>query len=766
MSDFLNYLTGLAPEGETALIVLQKPTLRDGAIQYHADGAPKATFPAFLPNHHRKDGEAWYVNTGSYILDRLAARVSAKRENVEFVLFMMLDDVGTKSKVSPLPPTWVMETSEGSFQWGYAFKEQPTKGAFSSAIKAIAAAGYTDPGAINPVRNCRLPGSINLKKGRNNFAARLVEFYPGREYTLPDICAALGVVPDEDEGAGLQSIKIRDTGSDSVLRWLSDQGLVLSNVNAEGWCGVACPNSHEHTDGNPEGRYSPVNRAFCCYHGHCQHLDSNAFLSWVAEQGGPKVTPGFREELIAERMAMVADTIRPTEAFPDVAATVVAEVERKEASRVERSQWYERFAYVLADDNFFDMQTRTELSRASFNAVFRHVGCQSVHGGRRIEASVAFDEGRQARGGRLLAGVTYAAGDSVLVARDGDVYGNRWVNARPDLSNIAPGDVSPWLAHVEKLLPDLEEREHVLNVMAYKLQNPRIKINHAVLHGGDEGCGKDSMWAPFIWSVCGPDLKNRGLVDGKSIGSRWGYALESEILILNELKETDASERRALANSLKPIIAAPPDTLPIERKGLHPYDMVNRLLVLAFTNHSVPITLETQDRRWFCVWSDAPKMDEDEGKALWGWYKRGGFEKVGKWLMLRDVSAFNPKATPMAAEYKLRLIENGRSMAESYVMDQIARPSPDFSSGVVASPWHRLCERIQDGSAKGLKIPQPALLHALKEAGWLDLGMVKSAEYQTKKNIWARPDMVSQYTKSELRRMLEHPPGAGLTVVK
>jgi hypothetical protein len=766
MSEFLDYLTGLAPEGETALIVLQKPTLRDGAIQYHADGAPKATFPAFLPNHHRKDGEAWYVNTGSYILDRLAARVSAKRENVEFVLFMMLDDVGTKSKVSPLPPTWVMETSEGSFQWGYAFKEQPTKGAFSSAIKAIAAAGYTDPGAINPVRNCRLPGSINLKKGRNNFAARLVEFYPGREYTLPDICAALGVVPDEDEGAGLQSIKIRDTGSDSVLRWLSDQGLVLSNVNAEGWCGVACPNSHEHTDGNPEGRYSPVNRAFCCYHGHCQHLDSNAFLSWVAEQGGPKVTPGFREELVAERMAMVADTIRPTEAFPDVAATVVAEVERKEASRVERSQWYERFAYVLADDNFFDMQTRTELSRASFNAVFRHVGCQSVHGGRRIEASVAFDEGRQARGGRLLAGVTYAAGDSVLVARDGDVYGNRWVNARPDLSNIAPGDVSPWLAHVEKLLPDLEEREHVLNVMAYKLQNPRIKINHAVLHGGDEGCGKDSMWAPFIWSVCGPDLKNRGLVDGKSIGSRWGYALESEILILNELKETDASERRALANSLKPIIAAPPDTLPIERKGLHPYDMVNRLLVLAFTNHSVPITLETQDRRWFCVWSDAPKMDEDEGKALWGWYKRGGFEKVGKWLMLRDVSAFNPKATPMAAEYKLRLIENGRSMAESYVMDQIARPSPDFSSGVVASPWHRLCERIQDGSAKGLKIPQPALLHALKEAGWLDLGMVKSAEYQTKKNIWARPDMVSQYTKSELRRMLEHPPGAGLTVVK
>ena len=183
MSDFLEYLTGLAPEGETALILRQKPTLRDGEIQYHSDGAPKATFPAFLPSHKRRDGESWFINTGSFIIDRFDGKPSAKRENVEFVLFMMLDDVGTKSKVSPLPPTWIMETSEGSFQWGYAFKEQPTKGAFSSAIKAIAAAGYTDPGAINPVRNCRLPGSVNLKLGRNNFPARLVEFHPEREYT-------------------------------------------------------------------------------------------------------------------------------------------------------------------------------------------------------------------------------------------------------------------------------------------------------------------------------------------------------------------------------------------------------------------------------------------------------------------------------------------------------------------------------------------------------------------------------------------------------
>ena len=768
MNQFLDYVTGLAPQGETALVVRQTPRLQGGEIQYHADGAPKATFPAFLPSHKRKDGEAWYVNTGSFILDRFTdGKPSAKRENIEYVLFMMLDDIGTKSKVPPVPPTWIMETSEGSFQWGYAFSEQPTKGEFSSAIVAIAAAGYTDPGALNPVRNCRLPGSINLKRGRNNFPARLVEFHPEREYILSDICAALGVTPAPADTAQITSVKIRDTGSDSVLRWLSDQGLVLSHVNAEGWCGVTCPNSVEHTDGNPEGRYSPVNRAFCCYHGHCGHLDSRSFLSWVAEQGGPKVEPGFREELVAERMAMVAETIRPTETFPDAAADIVAEVERKELGRLTKRDWFSRFAYVVEDDSYFDMIDRQELSRSSFNAIFRHVECKSIHTARRVEASVCFDENRQGAGSRVLRGMTYAAGDSVLVAKNGDVYGNRWVDARPDLSDVAPGDITPWLDHAELLIPDPEAREHVFDVMAFKLQHPEVKINHAILHGGDEGCGKDTLWFPFIWSVCGPDLRNRGLVDADGINSRWGYALESEILILNELKEPEAAQRRALANKLKPIIAAPPDTLPIERKGLHPYHMVNRLMVLAFTNDPVPISLPTQDRRWFCLWSHAPRMDKAEAKRLWDWYKKeGGLVAVARWLKDRDVSAFNPAAMPPWTDYRSRLIENGRSMAESYIVEMIERPSPEFAAGYVAGPWHKLANTLQTGAPGGVKIPTAAILHALKEAGWEDLGAVKSAEYQTKKNIWVRPDLLRTYSKSELRRMVEQAPEPGLKLVK
>ena len=760
---FIEYVSNLACEaGETALLLRQTPKLEGGEMVYHGDGVPKATFPAFLPEKAKiKAGEAWYVNTGSFIVSRFTdSKPAAKRENVEYVLFMMLDDVGTKAKTPPLAPTWIMETSEGSFQWGYAFAEQPTKHDFAAAITAIADAGYTDPGSVNPVRNCRIPGSVNLKQGRGNFAARLVEFHPEREYTLEHICDAMGVVPAEADTADYKTIRIRDTGMDNVLTWLSEQGMVLSQVNNEGWCGVVCPNHAEHTDGNIEGRYKPLDRSYCCYHGHCQHIDSRVFLDWVAENGGPRVVPGLRDDLIAEHMRRMADKIMPTEEFPDEAAAIVKEVERKEAGRVEKSEWFARYAYVQSDDSYFDMVTRRETPRHVFNALFRHIDCRSTHNSKqRVQASVYFDERRQQYGAKALVGVTYAPGEDVLVARDGLVYGNRWTDMRPDMSEAKPvsdNAVSIWLDHCRTLVPEPGELAHVLNVLAYKVQHPNIKINHAVLHGGDEGCGKDSMYAPFLWAIGGEHQHNRSIIENKGLESQWGYGLEAEVVILNELKEPEARERRALANRLKPMIAAPPETLTINRKGLHPYEMLNRLLVMAFTNDPLPITIPTQDRRWFCVWSRAPRMDPAAADKLWSWYKDGGFAKVAAWLWQRDVSAFNAAAAPPVTEWKLNMVEHGLSVAESFLVELMQKRVGPFTVGVCAGPFHKLCDTIAAGHVPaGTKVPQAALLHAFKEAGWIDCGRLGSSEFQTKKHIYAAPDVFSRCSKSELRRMVE-----------
>ena len=766
MKDFVDHLTRLAPEGETFLLVRQKPQLREGEMQYHADGAIKATWPAMLPTAKVKPEWAIYGNTASFIIDRFKdGHPSASAAACEYVLVMVLDDVGDSEKapnIPPLEPTWKIETSPGSFQWGYVFSEQPTKAEFSAAIRAIADAGYTDPGACNAVRNFRIPGSVNMKPGRNNFAAELREFHPERDFTLEQICAALNVTPGQAEDA-YRPIRISDDGTDDVMVWLSDNGMLLSKPNQEGWAGVICPNSAQHTDGNPEGRYLPASRAYCCLHSHCIDLDSSVFLQWVADNGGPKHTPGLREELLAAAMESALSKLAPTPEYPDAASAIVAEVERKELGRVEKEGWYERFAYLQDDDAYFDMQERREVSRATFNAIFRHIGCNSIHGKRsKIEAATSFDEHRQAKGARSLVGLTYAPGESILCARDGLVYGNRWRDARPP---AVAGDVGPWLAHVERMIPDDRERTHVLDVMAFKVQNPNRKINHAVLHGGAPGAGKDTLWAPFLWAIGGDGLVNVSLVRNEELTSQWGYALETEVMVINELRQSEAKDRRALENQLKPLIAAPPDMLPINRKGLHPYMALNRLFVLAYSNERVAINLPTEDRRWFVIWSDAGRMSPAESVGLWAWYKAGGMSRVAAWLHHRDVSAFNPGLPPMMTEAKAIMVEAGMSGAESFLVELMRARIGEFSKGVVGAPWHALCDRLQGSAPGAIKVVQGALLHALKEAGWVDMGRLKSRRYDTKKHIFCAPDMV-EMSRSELRDMVEDPPPSTLRAVK
>lgn len=762
--DFLQFYTNLAPVGETALVVRQKPKLKNGQIQLHPDGAVICTWPAYLPDYPTKPDWAIYGNTASFIIDRFKdGHVSAAAANADYVLVMVLDDVGDPEKapnIPPLPPTWIIETSAGSFQWGYAFSDQPTTADYAAAIRAIADAGYTDPGACNAVRNFRLPGSVNIKPGRNNFVAQLTEFHPEREYSLPEICAALGVTPAPAESLGVRPIRLSDDGADDVMAWLSSQGVLLSTPNPAGWAGVICPNSGEHTDGNPEGRYSPSTRSYRCLHSHCVDFDSHAFLDWVAANGGPKHAPGLREELLAAVMDQTLSKLTPTEAFPDKGAEVIAEVEKKQLDRVEKESWYERFAYIENEDAFFDMVDRREISRGTFNALFRHVSCYSLHKSktpRRIEASICFDENRQKKGALTVTGITYAAGETVLVSRDGQVYGNRWSNARPA---CVAGDITPWLDHLHRMVPEEYEREHILNVIAHKIQHPDIKINHAILHIGKQGSGKDTLYEPFLWAVGGQreSRRNVAVVRNEEITSQWGYNYESEIMVFEELRQSEAKDRRALENHLKPIIAAPPEFITVNRKGMHPYQALNRMFVLAFSNERVPLSLPSEDRRWFVVYSDAPRMAEEDGRRFWRWMDNGGCSAVAAWLYKRDVSKFNPGGTPPLTEAKIIMIEQGRSTAESYLVEMIERRLGEFSAGVVAAPFYSLCDRLQGGAPQGTRVVQQALLHALKEAGWIDMGRLKSREYDTKKHIFCAPELADTATKSELRRMVEETP--------
>jgi hypothetical protein len=432
-------------------------------------------------------------------------------------------------------------------------------------------------------------------------------------------------------------------------------------------------------------------------------------------------------------------------------AQAEAAVAERDPSSLGPAEWHKRFAYVVPDDSYFDLAQKQEYSRAAFNAAFRHVRCHSVHlnadgKAKRIEAATSYDENRVAMGGRMLAGITYAPGRNVLCEHTGQVFGNKWRDARPAVSG---GDPGPWLEHVQRLIPDDAERRHFLDALAFKVQNPGVKINHALLIGGAQGAGKDSMIAPLLYAIGGENKTNCTSVETSELTQPWGYFLENEVIIFNELRQTEAIDRRALENRLKPILAAPPELLTVQRKGAHPVQVLNQALVLAMTNFRDAIAIPTEDRRWWVTWTDAPRMAEADATALWRYFHAGGLQAGAAYLRQRDVSAFQPGATPPWTDAKTIMVAQARSLSETWLIERIQRRTEEFRAPVVCGPWGRLVERLQEQAPPQVRVSIQSLTLALAEAGWSDYGLCKSRLHQSAAHCFASPEFHG--TKSEAR---------------
>lgn len=430
----------------------------------------------------------------------------------------------------------------------------------------------------------------------------------------------------------------------------------------------------------------------------------------------------------------------------------------EEIGTLEPQEWYKRFAFLLSSADFFDLHKRKLVERKSFDAAYRHHKLYSIHANAnglhsRVTASISFDENRLAMGARTLAGMIYAPGNSLFVGHDGDVYGNVWRDGRPA---GVPGDVSMWMEHAERMIPDAAERNHCFDWMAFKVQNAGVKINHGILHGGRQGSGKDTLWMPFLHAIGGQTGQNVRTVTTEEIQSSFNYFVLSEVLVLNELREPALADRRALENKLKPLLAAPPETFSVNEKGRHPYPAVNRLSVLGFSNERVSLSLSADDRRWLVLWSEAGILPQAEARGLWQWYQGGGLDYVAHWLRQRDVSNFAPGDRPMVTDAKAVMLEGGLSAGEALLAEAMRNRVGVFRAGAIMGPWQPIVDEIQQGMEHH-KISIQSLYVAASHAGWLDLGKVKTSEHPTKKHLLSSTETLERYqhNRADLRRMLE-----------
>jgi hypothetical protein len=148
---------------------------------------------------------------------------------------------------------------------------------------------------------------------------------------------------------------------------------------------------------------------------------------------------------------------------------------------------------------------------------------------------------------------------------------------------ITPGNASNagrWIEHINTIYHS--EADHIIKWLAQRVQNPNVKINHALVLGGKQGIGKDTILEPVKYAI-GP-WNFREITPEQAL-QRFNAFLKSVILRINEARDLGDHDRFALYERLKAMTAAPPDVLRVDEKHIREHMVPNVSGVIITTNN-------------------------------------------------------------------------------------------------------------------------------------------------------------------------------------
>jgi hypothetical protein len=212
---------------------------------------------------------------------------------------------------------------------------------------------------------------------------------------------------------------------------------------------------------------------------------------------------------------------------------------------------------------------------------------------------------------------------------------------------LALGDATqagPWIEHAKLIYP--EDANHIVCWLAHRVQHPADKLNHALVLGGAQGIGKDTLIEPAKHAV-GP-WNFHDISPSHLTGNFNGFA-KSVILRVSEARDLGDMNRFTFYDHTKIYAAAPPDVLRVNEKYLLEYYIFNVCGLIITTNYKTDgIYLPTDDRRHYVAWSYKTKEEfaKEYWNELWGWYENGGIGHVAAYLHELDLSGFDAKAPP------------------------------------------------------------------------------------------------------------------------
>ena len=611
-----------------------------------------------------EQAQAWYfcVSTVSGELNENATMVGRGRRHLRRYFALVLDDIGTKGNPPPVEPSWKIETSPRNYQWGYLLDPGGDFSRHEALAEFCHQQGWGDAGAGGSYRLMRVPGSANLKPGRQLFRS-VVTHWEDYVWSLDELA--------EDLGCDFDLIEVRDVevrektggaaamdGIDPMLDWLVDNGHVVRDSGGE-WVDIVCPWADTHTTGSNTAGYSPLGRgsgkfvqtrAFNCMHEHCVDRKLAKFREWATKLGAPSVS-GY------DPLPWLQD----------------------------------KYTYVSTGQMVYDLHQRPvggvwRWSLADFTK--DHPGKITPPGrDGPVTLATAFieDENTRKAVDTIYEPVSRER-DTGIVERLGQQYVNTYVPPNWKMTDETP---KVFIEHLEYVIPDAFERETFYNWLAHKIQHPN-KRSFAVIMVAEDAYGTGRSWIGRLISKMLQGHVNKATLlqlIGKGTSAEQNYnswMVECQFLICEEAKDTALSREDfwhgydTFKQNVEPGDAG--DAIRINDKYGRIYHEVVYHNPLIFTNHADAMVIEKGDRRIFCVENPTTLKDYRYYDRLTAALNTQEPRRVYWWLMRRDVS--NPEVFshiyPPMTPSKARMIEDTRAPSETIIEWMAENHAPDL----------------------------------------------------------------------------------------
>lgn len=350
-------------------------------------------------------------------------------------------------------------------------------------------------------------------------------------------------------------------------------------------------------------------------------------------------------------------------------------------------------------------------------------------GGKAIKPSDWLDSNR------AVEQMSWAPGEP-LVIRDRLVSNGGWLDRTgascfnlyqpPQIQLGDPNAADPWIKHVETVFP--AEAMHIIQWLAHRVQYPGDKINHALVLGGAQGIGKDTLLEPVKYAI-GP--WNFADVSPMHLLGRFNSFTKSVILRISEARDLGEIDRFAFYDHTKVYTAAPPDVLRCDEKHIREHAVMNVCGVIITSNHKTDgIYLPPDDRRHFVAWSDRTSDSFEPGywNRLYSWFSAGGAHHVAAYLAMVDLSKFDPKAPPPKTAAFYDIVDANRAPEDAELADAIdalGMPPVVTIIGIKAHATDPFAEWLED------RRNRRAIPHRLEAAGYVPV-----RNETTKDGLW------------------------------